>query len=398
METNYKVKRILIPADDLSNLGGSVISVIRFINYLYKHFEIIIVSTSENFVEKLDINSKVKFVKCSWWPRLPGYKITGKLGYMSRLHARKILIDYKIDFLLGVRVSDLGKNFAIEAKSLGIPSATFCHAQTENATKVLPFKLGKYRFVYNFFAKFIKDYLIEFDKIIVVSEFSKKILLHDYTVFNPNNIIIISNGVDNNKYKKEENFDEKYILKKYDIDKKCTNLVTLGRLSPEKCIDTLIYAMDIICKKNIQDVYLNILSDGPSRIHLEKLVAKLNLTKRVKFLGFIDDSEIAQLLNVCDIFIHSSEIELEGMAIIEAMSCGLPIIVSDSKLSASGQFIDKNGYRFIHNDPLDLANKILKLKQIDLKPYSDRSIDIAKKYSIKFSVNKLANLINGDML
>ena len=69
-------------------------------------------------------------------------------------------------------------------------------------------------------------------------------------------------------------------------------------------------------------------------------------------------SEIADVINYCDLYVHPARVELEGIACLEAITCGRPTIVSDSKKSATKFFAVDERCIFKNNDATDLARVI----------------------------------------
>lgn len=64
------------------------------------------------------------------------------------------------------------------------------------------------------------------------------------------------------------------------------------------------------------------------------------------------------LLNFCDLYVHPAEAELEGIACLEAVVCGLVPVVSDSNRSATKNFAITPNNLFKCNNSSDLASKI----------------------------------------
>ncbi|MBN2403723.1 MAG: glycosyltransferase family 4 protein [Spirochaetes bacterium] len=103
-------------------------------------------------------------------------------------------------------------------------------------------------------------------------------------------------------------------------------LITCGRLVKRKAVDVLIRALGRIPSDTFK---LLIMGDGPERENLERIVQKLELGKRVIFLGFVNDDEKYKYLSAADIFTLTSMHEGFGIVYMEAMYCGLPVICSN---------------------------------------------------------------------
>lgn len=72
---------------------------------------------------------------------------------------------------------------------------------------------------------------------------------------------------------------------------------------------------------------LELVGDGPERPRIEALVRELGLRDYVTFRGEMDD--LAALYGSCDVFLLPSESESFGLAALEAMACGVPVVASD---------------------------------------------------------------------
>ena len=101
---------------------------------------------------------------------------------------------------------------------------------------------------------------------------------------------------------------------------KQTQLIFIGRLVEQKNLHMLIKAVAPL------DVQLNIIGDGPLRGELEKL--SQDIQANVHFSGKILNERLPEQLHEADIFVSTSKWEGHPKALIEAMSCGLPAIVS----------------------------------------------------------------------
>ena len=114
--------------------------------------------------------------------------------------------------------------------------------------------------------------------------------------------------------------------KKIDSTKDDFKLITIGRLVKRKSIDTIIKALAKIDNKKIK---LEIMGDGPEKSSLLDLVNKLQLQKKVSFLGFVSEEKKYQYLSQADLFVLTSLHEGFGIVYMEAMFFGLPIVCSN---------------------------------------------------------------------
>ena len=103
-------------------------------------------------------------------------------------------------------------------------------------------------------------------------------------------------------------------------------LGTACRLQPVKGVRTLIEAIAILAKDH-PAIRLEIAGDGRLRADLEEHAARLKLSGSVSFLGWRKD--IASLMHSWSIFIQPSLDEGFGVAALEAMASGLPVVASD---------------------------------------------------------------------
>jgi glycosyltransferase involved in cell wall biosynthesis len=99
--------------------------------------------------------------------------------------------------------------------------------------------------------------------------------------------------------------------------------VFVGRLHPVKDVDTLLEAT-----VRVPALELVVVGDGPERARLEATAWRLGIRGRVRFLGL--SSRVADVLRAADAFLLSSHGEGMSNALLEAMACGLPCVVSRS--------------------------------------------------------------------
>ena len=103
-------------------------------------------------------------------------------------------------------------------------------------------------------------------------------------------------------------------------------LIGMGRLVPEKGFDLLLQAFSLIAGKH-PGWRLTILGGGPLLGELQEQALSLSLAQRVNFAGPVADP--FPRLHAADLFVFSSRFEGFGMALAEAMACGLPVVTFD---------------------------------------------------------------------
>lgn len=163
-------------------------------------------------------------------------------------------------------------------------------------------------------------------------------------------IFYIYNGVEINDKKRTEN------------NRESLKLIFVGRLEKQKKCDDLIKAASILKDKQL-DFKLLIIGDGSLREDLEKLVDSLSLNNIVQFSGYQKDT--LSYMQDADILILPSENEGMSNVLLEAISIGLPIIVTD--VGSSRIQVGSFGEQFLCpvNNPDCLADKIYNLSLND---------------------------------
>lgn len=183
-------------------------------------------------------------------------------------------------------------------------------------------------------------------------------------------IFILPNTVDTSKFRPIS------VPKKFDI-------VTIGRLSKVKHIEIFLQIIAEL-KKEFQDIKVGIAGSGPQRTELEQFKKKLKLNKNVEFLGYIEDAP--GFLNSGKIYVLTSETEGLPTAMVEAMACGVPSVVS--KVGNVPDVVKDGENGFIINDYRKVdgyATAISKLLN-DKKLYekiSKNALGVREEYTVK---------------
>ncbi len=158
------------------------------------------------------------------------------------------------------------------------------------------------------------------------SEFLKKELLKRFNI-PEHRVIVIPNGFNDNLFFKQQ--------RKRKLTEQC-NIVHVGRFIPLKGHRYLIEALHALELRGFKNINLTLIGDGETQSECKTLAQRLHLEDKVMFKGLISHNEVAEELNKADIYVHPSytlecgKAETFGVAILEAIATGLPVIISNS--------------------------------------------------------------------
>lgn len=170
----------------------------------------------------------------------------------------------------------------------------------------------------------------------------------------------------------------KELLQRYDLRPNQTLFLNVGRLQPVKNQLALIEAFGEHCRRHPEDVLL-IAGWGPSADRLASRIEQLRIDSNVRLLGPVDD--VWSLYRLADFFVLPSISEGFGIALLEAMGCGLPLVVTD--LEVFQEILDDNGVLISGTDAEAIgaalerartlpASELERMKQRSLAIYQQR--------------------------
>jgi N-acetyl-alpha-D-glucosaminyl L-malate synthase BshA len=226
------------------------------------------------------------------------------------------------------------------------------------------------------FLPLMKFSIEQSDGVTAVSHFLKKQTEANYDI--EKDIKVIHNFIDTDHFKKAENI----------LSRKCIAsdeekvLIHVSNFRTVKRVMDVIKVFAII-KTNIPSK-LVLVGDGPDRSECENLCRELKICDHVKFLG--KQSALVDILSIADLFIMPSQSESFGLAALEAMSCGLPVIASNIGGLPELLVHEKTGYLSEMGDIEAMARYALELL-LDKDKYIRFSNESRKRAEKIFSID-----------
>ncbi len=165
-----------------------------------------------------------------------------------------------------------------------------------------------------------------------------------------------------------------------DIESTAKVLLFAGRFSPEKNIETIIDAFEIVSSQ--KDAVLLLCGEGELKPKIEEMVREKDLAARVFFLGYVQN--VWEFMKRADLFISVSYYEGRPNVVLEAIACGCPLILSD--IPAHRDFLLDGDALFVNpRDASALAGAIVKALE---DPEMSRKMAVkAKKEVSSYSVS-----------
>lgn len=224
------------------------------------------------------------------------------------------------------------------AREMGIPCSAAFHLQPENITYNI--HMGRWRGLSDFVYYLFREYFYKnFEHIHCPSYFmAEQLKAHGYKA----KLHVISNGIIPEFCPGQATRQDELI-----------HILMVGRLSPEKRQDLLIKAAGM--SRHAEKIQLHFAGSGPWKQMLAQRGKKL---KHPPVFDFYSKPELIELIRSCDLYVHASDAESEAIACLEAIACGLVPVISDSKLSATGQFALDERSLFHAGDAASLAEQI----------------------------------------
>jgi glycosyltransferase involved in cell wall biosynthesis len=189
-------------------------------------------------------------------------------------------------------------------------------------------------------SKYSKFMLPFIDKIIAVSKTHKEYLSKEEGI-KREKIEVIYNGVDVELYNPKEK--DINLIKKLGFNPEFPLIGVIAGLEPEKGVDIFLHSASEVLR-SFPKVQFLIAGDGTQRKNLEDLAKRLNISEKIRFLGYRAD--IYDIMPLLDIYVSPSLPAGDNFSVVvlEAMACEIPVIATDVGSRREQVIEGKNGF------------------------------------------------------
>lgn len=237
----------------------------------------------------------------------------------------------------------IGRETVRIANHMGIPVSAGFHVQAENVSAHFFNLITSKTVSHLIYLNFWKHFYCHVDAIHYPTQFIRDEF--ERAIGRGTNGYVISNGV-------SSVFHHLTIARLPELRDKFVILCT-GRYSKEKEQTLLIKAVALSSHKD--EIKIVFAGEGPRLKKMKQCAARCGIDPLFRFY---ERDELVKIINMCDLYVHTSEIEIEALGCLEALNCGLVPVINDSPDSATRYFALTPQNLFKMNDYRDLAKKI----------------------------------------
>jgi len=205
-----------------------------------------------------------------------------------------------------------------------------------------------------------------------------------------NDTILIPNWFDANKYRLPDSKERQHARSFYALSENSLVVVSVGNCSPVKNHEAIFRALALL-KDSLDFRYLHVGREeegNPER----KLASDLGIEDRVQFVGLSDN--VVSVLFAADVFVMPSLYEGLGIAALEAMAAGVPVVLSDVRGLKDLKIIE--GISWSDLTPSSIADRISRISVLTCKKRSDLSSSLSEQtkaiYDVRRSLHAYINL------
>ena len=226
-------------------------------------------------------------------------------------------------------------------------------------------------------------------KVIAISRYVQRLLRDMYQLESQ----VIHNGVDPEIYHPILPGDRTKLRVALGLPRDKPIILFVGRLYPYKDPLTLVRSLSPLLSQ-IPNAFLSIVGEGPLKETMVAETSRMNLHRSVQFVRHLSNADLVKMIQASDVYVSTAPAEMFGFSVLEAMSCGIPVVAAKS--GGPVETLAESGTFFEPGNAMDLAEKTARIlkdpglsearaqagRQIALRDYKWE--DIANEYKAAY--------------
>lgn len=314
-----------------------------------------------------NVSRKVHYLPSRRFKAYPGYRAA-----IAPSDMLEFLRKEKVDIIHSHGLATMAILSLTAARALRLPHALTFHTMANEAVKYYSPIPIRYDIMNELIWIYLRNLLRRPEVVITPTAPVKEELIANGVVMK--SCEVIPTGVDCSRFtpeKYDKGFRDRYGMSGKRI------LLHVGRLSLEKRLDIVLDAMAKLSSKE-PNLHLLVVGKGPAEEHYRKMAARLGLSDRVVFAGFLQDEELPVAYASCDALVIASTFETQGLVVLEALASGTPVV--GIRFRAIPEFVQegKNGCLFEQDSCAEAIQRcLLRANSMKLSAVSS-----ARQYSI----------------
>lgn len=234
------------------------------------------------------------------------------------------------------------------------------------------------------------------NKILLYGNYAKKIIL-EHNLAKERKLVVVYNSLDYELQKKFRIKESENLFYDHFFNNN-KNLVFIGRLTPVKKLDLVVYAIELLKRRNLH-FNLTFIGDGSERQSIVDIAKQLGVVDSVWMYGeCFEEAEISKLLNFADLCVSPGNV---GLTAMHALAYGVPVATHNNFKKQMPEFEaitpGKTGFFFKENSVEDLADSIERWFETNKERERVRNECIAEieaHYNPKTQLEILKSIIN----
>lgn len=370
--------------------GASIVTKSIAKNMASRGHEVLVIAASDRGNPYLVKKDRLSLL------RLRSYPNPMRTGQRFILPARRIILralqDFKPDIIHSHDPFQLGLTGVAYASYAHIPVTLNIHQLPWFVVSYVPDVIGIRSYIESALWNYARWLLRKFTLVVTPTQTITKIIA-DITGIKPQTI---SNGIDLQSFHPHLSPDKETALRvRLNLPHKVPVILHVGRLDTDKHVNQVIQAAARAMQNT--DAHLLIVGDGRQKTALMKLCQLIGIENRCHFPGYFSLEEgLPEIYRLASLFVTASEIETQGIVLLEAVASGLPVVAVRATCIPEIVHDGVNGHLTKPNDNIALGKAItdLLLNPDKAKQMGQAGLKIIQEHNILATFDSYEHLYN----